>query len=227
MANYTAPMGAPQIYNTDLMKVGEQYGTNIGKIASAVSSGFQEDKVNNYIQAYNNPNDTSIFSGITGSLRTEKLARLLLPINAELSATYQKKAQAEKADETQIERNMEVVNARKAVPTTQPNPDIDVEAINAEIALIVDALQSKSQLGNATAPQPTTSTTSPVDQTPVLPQAPVTPPTPVTPQAPIGGARYSVPPAPVGVQPSYIGAMNSMKMTGFTQPQVPTYGRTR
>lgn len=184
MPNYNASVQMPTLNQKDAGQVGEQYGGYVGKIASAVSGAYNQDKADEYIKAYNNPNDTNIFSGMKGSLRTEKLARLLLPINAELSAQYQKKAQAEKADETQIERNMEVVNARNAVPTTKPNPDIDVEAINAEIALIVDALQSMDQLKNA-GPQPAQSVTAPVDQSPVLPQASLAP------QKPIFSAPYT------------------------------------
>lgn len=222
MPNYNASVQMPQMPMLDAGKTGEQYGGYVGKIAGAISGAVVSEqnkkKIDEYVMAYNNANDTTIFNGLKGALRTEKLARLLLPLDSELSAQYQKKAQAEKADETQIERNMEVVKARESVPTTKANPDIDVEAINAEIALIVDALQSKAQL-NAPAAQPEQSITPPVDQSPVIPQANLTAPSPM-----IG--KYMVPP-PQGGQPSYIGAMNSAKMVGYNQLQAPTYGRNR
>lgn len=148
MANYTAPMGAPQIYNTDLMKVGEQYGTNIGKIASAVSSGFQEDKVNDYIAAYNNPNDTSIFSGITGSLRTEKLARLLQPLNADLANQYRVKAQKEKEQEKVAETNRGIAEAYRDVATTEEKPVEGTTRIDDEISKIESELRRRSMEGN-------------------------------------------------------------------------------
>jgi len=177
MPNYNASVAMPQTDQFNAGKVGEQYGGYVGNIAGAISGAVTSEqnkkKIDDYVMAYNNPNDSTIFTGLKGSLRTEKLARLLLPLDEKLAATYQAKAQKEKADETQIERNMEVVKARESVSSTQPNPELDVEAINAEIALIVDALQSMDQLKNA-APQPAQSVTPPVDQSPVIPQAPIT-----------------------------------------------------
>jgi hypothetical protein len=112
----------PQDDGFDAGKIGEQYGGYVGKIAGAISDVAKSDqsksKIDEYVMAYNNPNDDTIFAGLKGALRTEKLARLLQPLDADLADTYQKKAQAEKNRETMLADNQTVVDARKGVQST-------------------------------------------------------------------------------------------------------------
>lgn len=122
MPNYSASVPMPQDDGFNAGKIGEQYGGYVGKIAGAISDVAKSDqsksKIDEYVMAYNNPNDATIFAGLKGALRTEKLARLLQPLDPDLADTYQKKAQAEKNRETMLADNQTVVDARKGVQST-------------------------------------------------------------------------------------------------------------
>lgn len=100
-----------------------EIGTAIGTMATAQKSADDKKKIDDYVMAYNNKNDTSIFGGMEGSLRTEKLARLLLPLDQELSKDYALKANKQKSDETQLARNKEVMQAGANVATENIDPD--------------------------------------------------------------------------------------------------------
>jgi len=106
------------------MKTGADMGATFGKIASGVASiknidnaSANKAKVDQFIQEYNS--GTGAFAGIEGSLKTRKLARLLLPLDSALSQKYLSQADIEANKEEKIKQNQEVVNARKGVVDTE------------------------------------------------------------------------------------------------------------
>lgn len=143
-------------YNT-ATQAGE-VGGGVGRFIGGMVETYQKDKeakdtkskIDQYLMAYNNPNDNTIFSGIKGSLRTEKLARLLLPLDPELSKQYSLKANKEKSDEEQIARNTEVMKAGEGIASTREEPVEGLDAVDAEIKLIETRLNEMKSL-----PKPT------------------------------------------------------------------------
>ena len=134
----------PSARGYDIGKKMGEIGTAIGTMATAQKSADDKKKIDEYVMAYNNPNDATIFSGMQGSLRSAKLARLLMPLDKDLADTYLAKSNKEKADEEGISRNMEVVNARKGVSSTEPDAKKN-QSIEAEIALIDAELKASEE----------------------------------------------------------------------------------
>jgi hypothetical protein len=140
--------------NTNLFKVGADVGGGIGKgIGTYLETRDKENKdaetkakIDQYVMAYNNKNDQQIFGGMEGSLRSEKLARLLLPLDPELSKQYALTANKQKSDETQLARNKEVMSAGEGISTSEQDTEATTKAqtdVEAEIKLITDELAKR------------------------------------------------------------------------------------
>lgn len=142
--------------NTNLFKLGADVGGGIGRgVGSYLETRDKEKKdeetkakIDQYVMAYNNKNDQSIFGGMEGSLRSEKLARLLLPLDPELSKQYALKANKEKSDETQLARNKEVMKAGEGIATEEVDTEATTQkqsAVDNEIKMITDELNARKQ----------------------------------------------------------------------------------
>lgn len=114
MANYQVDL--PQFAKpSDSLTLGERYGTAVGRIFSGVGSAIDQSKakqqeeankakIDSFLMAYNNPNDATIFSGLKGSMRAEKLSRLLLPLDRKLSEEYARRADEMKKTDAESEK---------------------------------------------------------------------------------------------------------------------------
>lgn len=91
-----APMNEQvQRQNTGFANLGSKIGSIAGGMiesSQAESADAQKKaKISGFIQAYNNPNSPE-FQGLEGSQRALKLSRLLLPLDAEMSARWEQRA---------------------------------------------------------------------------------------------------------------------------------------
>lgn len=121
--------------------------SDVGNAAAQIGREFKADKnkaqVDTLIQQYNS--GTGVFAGIEpASLRTEKLARLLIPLDEKLAARYAAKAAEEKAQETRAGQAKSVAEAYRNAPTEAPVEGVDSAAIDAEIKAIENELRVRS-----------------------------------------------------------------------------------
>lgn len=135
-ASWSTPQGETPF------ETGAKWGqvvSNIGNAAAQIGKEIKSDKnkvqIDTLIQQYNS--GTGVFAGIEpASLRTEKLARLLIPLDEKLAARYAQRATEEKALETKTGQAKSVSEAYRRAPTEAPVEGIDGASIDAEIKAI-------------------------------------------------------------------------------------------
>ncbi|QHJ76874.1 MAG: hypothetical protein [Bacteriophage sp.] len=128
MPNFNASMGPLMAQRTDPLAEGARYGkmiSDIGQGVVGIKNAMNQDdkkaKVDALVLAYNRGDGA--FEGMQGSLKTEKLVRLLMPLDNELSGRYAIRAKEEKAKEEKLAQNKAVSDARKGVSTEGLTPD--------------------------------------------------------------------------------------------------------
>jgi len=146
MPNYNVDVPMMNLAEANPSRTGGDIGSQFGKIMSGVAKVGEIDKADEakakIDQEYNS--GTGAFAGIEGSLKTRKLARLLLPLDSALSQKYLSQADVEAGREEKIKQNTEVQAARKGVSDTETyNPDMT--GVDAEIKLIEAELDKRGR----------------------------------------------------------------------------------
>lgn len=131
--NFRTGAMMPKLDTRTANEIGGEVGSNFGAIGNFASDAFKGTKANDLIAKFNNPNDTTIFGGLKGSARAEKLSQLLMPLDRTTAERYKIQADNEKKAETISNENQAVVTARSAVHSVdESGKPVDAEAMDAK-----------------------------------------------------------------------------------------------
>lgn len=115
------------------LQTGMGVGKAVGDIGSALAMARESDKasdqqikVDQLIEQYNQ--GSGVFQGMQGSMKSKKLARLLLPYDQMLASKYNTKAEEEARQEEKQKVNLGVVGARQSVERLEGEPEFMTES---------------------------------------------------------------------------------------------------